>query len=84
MPTQMTAHESVRFLFVCRERPGCRSHPAWAENGERHIGRSLRCECGYAPFRRNAEGVLARTAERSMTVPYITLFGNRTLGPAKL
>ena len=27
MPTQMTAHESVRFLFVCRER---------------HTGRSLR------------------------------------------
>ena len=29
----LSAHESVRFLFVCRERPACRSHPAWVEKG---------------------------------------------------
>ena len=29
----LSAHESVRFLFVCRERPACRSHPGRAEKG---------------------------------------------------
>ena len=38
----------------------------------------------YAPFCRNTEVFLVRPAERSMPVPYITLFGNRTPGGSQI